>query len=238
MKPRSRWIVAATLVSLLLFLAWGCPAPLIYSSPALEARVVDEDTGQPLEGVIAVVHWQLRGGIHEDAVGELVVMEAVTDATGMFRFPAWGPKLRPLRSFLRLSGTPGFILFKRDYKESDNLHLPVRNVTMALAPRALPPPPWHGQTIMMKKFTGGLEEYARHLWFLDDTLDFAFFRERSNCTWQNIPHMLVAIHLEAERLRQANVRNKLRSLDAREGRNEPARKKCGSVKEFLRSYLK
>ncbi len=94
LRPQ-QWLRIASLVTLLLPLWVYACGPATSSSPALEARVVDEATGQPIEGVIAVAHWQLRGGIHEDAVGELVVMEAVTDATGTFRFPAWEPKLRP-----------------------------------------------------------------------------------------------------------------------------------------------
>jgi len=74
--------------------------PPVYSSLPITARVVDEDTSQPLEGVIVVVRWQLREAapVQTKEVGQIMVAEAVTNATGNFHVPAWGPK--PVGSFM------------------------------------------------------------------------------------------------------------------------------------------
>src|SRR2546422_4340820 len=64
-----------------------------YSAEAIEGSVADAETGRPLEGVIAVAHWQLKGGFEGGTpIGELQILEAVTDPNGRYSFPAWGPK--------------------------------------------------------------------------------------------------------------------------------------------------
>jgi hypothetical protein len=220
------------LITMLLPSAWACGLPLTYSAEAIEAWVVDEDTGQPLEGVIVVAHWQLEGGLHRDTVGELMVMETISDVKGRFYFPVWGPKLRGIKGYLGYKD-PELLLFKSGYSyvaASNRWNAPVDANSLRHSD-------WNDKTLTLKKFQGSLEEYAKELWFLDETIDFAFFRERSNCGWQKIPHLLVAMHLEAEKLHHANIPDKPRTLEAYEGRNEPERPKCGLVKEFLRSYL-
>ncbi len=236
MKRRYKWTVTPLCVLLLLWAARGCAAPLWYSSPALEARVVDDDTEQPLEGVIAVAHWELEGGgpFHEKTTGELVVLETVTNADGLFSFPAWGPKLRPFFGALKLSRSPRLALFKSGYTVA---HPPPEwSLSMDPAPRVLPLPHWHRTTIRMKKFAGSTEEYAKHLAFFDIALTFAF--EYDDCTWKQIPRTLVAIHLEEQRFKEQGIPTYWTPILNRGERAkwaEPSR--CGSVKEFLRSYL-
>src|SRR5215510_4957926 len=88
--------------------------PNTYSAEAIEAWVIDEETRQPLEGVIVVANWKLMGGMHPDVIGSLVLTETVTDARGRFSFPAWGPKPRPVTGYLdELS--PQLLLFKSAY---------------------------------------------------------------------------------------------------------------------------
>jgi hypothetical protein len=235
MKRRYKWIVTPLFVLLLLWAARGCAAPLWYSSPALEARVVDASTGQPMAGVIAVAHWELEGGLyHGRTTGQLVVLETVTNADGQFSFPAWGPKLRPFFGTLKLSSSPRLALFKSEYTVA---HPPPEwSLSMDPAPRVLPLPHWHHTNIQMKKFEGSFEEYAKHLGFLDDTLRFAF--QYDDCTWKQIPRILVALHLEEQRFKEQRIptyRTPLLNREERAKWAEPSR--CGSVKEFLRSYL-
>lgn len=64
--------------------------PEEYVFEPVKARIVDADTGQPIEGAIVIARW---GTIHNRYV--LKVAEAVTDANGQFNFPGWGPVKRP-----------------------------------------------------------------------------------------------------------------------------------------------
>jgi hypothetical protein len=204
------------------------PGPPTYSAEAIEAWVVDEDTGEPLEGVIVTANWELKGW-HTDLPGQMRVMETVTDATGRFSFPAWGPKPRPPEGYLSYKD-PQLLLFKSGYK-----YLGLANrLTVKINLSPLRCSDWHGQTIKLKKFEGSLEEYAKHLDFLDDYLEFAF--RHDDCSWKHIPRMLVAMHLEKMRFKEKGVPNYfLSSLENRAHSANAA--KCSSLLEFLRSYL-
>src|SRR5947209_3399798 len=85
-------IVRSTLlIALCILVLTGCYQ--IYSAEPITATVVDADTKEPLEGVVVVAHWEMKGGLEGGNVeGEVMIMEAVTDAQGKFHFPAWGPK--------------------------------------------------------------------------------------------------------------------------------------------------
>ena len=207
--------------------------PPTYSAEAIEAWVVDEETGQPLEGMIVVANWELMGGLHPGAVGSLMVMETVTDTNGRFSFPGWGPKARPSGKYLD-NHDPVLKLFKSGYAYGAFLNQLREKVNTDSLRRSR----WNGKTIKLKKFAGSLEEYAQHLRFLDDDLDFIL--RHGDCTWQQFPRMLVALHLEKLRFKEKGIQPYFlhSSLEERDNsQTEAARAKCGSIQESLRSYL-
>jgi hypothetical protein len=83
-----------------------------YESPGFRIRVVDKETGQPLEGVHALAEWQ-RYGLH-GRNGPLMAQEAVSGPDGWLTFPAWGP-VRGSASGLVINTDPGITLFKPGY---------------------------------------------------------------------------------------------------------------------------
>jgi hypothetical protein len=213
----------------------GFIPPPTYSAEAIEAWVVDEDTGQPLEGVIVVAHWELMGGLHPDTIGQLMVMEAVTDTNGRFHFPKWGPKLRPVSGFLH-NDDPQLILFKSGYHYS----ILANEVTSEVNTSSVRRSEWNQQTIKLKKFTNHLQEYGGNIHYIEENLRFAF--NSKSCEWKRIPRMLIALDQEKTRL--------LRMVDKKYETVEhagitywdksfsPANvQRCGLMKEFLRSYL-
>lgn len=85
-----------------------------YSADAIDSRVIDADTGEPLAGVNVVAEWVLKGGVESGEVtGYANVMETVTDKDGRFHFPAWGP-VTVKRGSVREAG-PALLLFKPGY---------------------------------------------------------------------------------------------------------------------------
>src|SRR5467141_845671 len=106
----------------------ACATTDAYSAKPITATVVDAETGQPLEGVNVIARWMLEEKRTGISVGDLDLMEAVTDKTGKFLFRAWEGKAPPIRTTpvsdtltvpyeTRLSsGSPEMIFFKGSYK--------------------------------------------------------------------------------------------------------------------------
>lgn len=134
-------------------------SPLYYSAEAIEAQVVDAETGKPIEGVVVTANWQL----YHSTVGgrvpgsQLMVMEAVTDKDGRFAFAVWGPKLA-LRGYLD-NHDPQLLLFKSGY-EYRRLTNEVSSKTNHNSVRRSQ---WDAKTIEMKKFKGTTEEWFKML---------------------------------------------------------------------------
>jgi hypothetical protein len=230
----SLWGTLLLLISSLFLHGCVLANPLMYAATSTEAWVKDADTGQPLEGVIVVAQWELRGGLHPDAVGSLMVMETVTDASGHFTFSAWGPRVAPLGTYIG-AGDPHLFFFKSDY---DPAYLS-NKVRSTIDRSLLRHSEWDGKTIPLKKFTGSLEEYAKRVGSLDDSLEFFAFRYQ-DCSWKQIPRMLVALHLEHKKFIEQGLRDSSdypSSIENRDSSYRVSHAKCGSIKEFLRSYL-
>jgi hypothetical protein len=90
-------------------------AQFFFSSDELSSTVLDGN-GKPVAGALVVVTWKLeQGRIHGYNYNMLHEAEVVTDAQGVFRVPAWGPKYAGL--FWSLGGSsPHAYVLKGGYK--------------------------------------------------------------------------------------------------------------------------
>jgi hypothetical protein len=118
--------------------------------------VVDADTKKHIEGVVVLADWRLSGlGPEGGTPGPLMRLEAVTDSSGAFHLPAWGPK--KLVGSEWFEGTdPDILLFKEGYGFQ-----PLREWFRPAG--QLPPPSknlltssYDGHTVEMRKFDGDL----------------------------------------------------------------------------------
>jgi len=87
--------------------------PLFYSAKETRARIVDEVTGQPIEGAVVVAQWILASIPERGPL--LHIAESVTDKNGEFVIPAWGPKPRRPFTFLK-AFSPELLIFKHGYQ--------------------------------------------------------------------------------------------------------------------------
>lgn len=228
MKKRNAAVILPLLCIVFCLPLTACAlGSLKYSAEPIEARVVDAETKQPIEGAIVVAHWALEGGMHWDRVGTLQVMEAVTDQNGQFSFPAWGP-IETSKGILT-DRDPELLLFKNGYEYRELWNFNASGDLERLR-SSMRRSDWNGKTIELRPFKGTAEEYARHLAFLKTSLGFAYNGE--NCEWRNVPHMLVAQHIEKRRLDEKDIFNTLQSIDRVAGQ-----KKCGSAQKFFQDYL-
>lgn len=206
--------------------------PATYAAEAIEARVVDAATKQPLEGVIVTANWELVGGFEGNTpVGQMKVLEAVTDKNGKFTFPAWGPEPRK-KGYLR-NRDPQLLLFKPSY-EYKRL---ANEVSSKISMESLRRSEWNGKTIELKKFKGTTEEHAKHISWLSTDMDriHDYARGAKTCTWKSTPQMLVALHKISFDFEKQNVR----PYGGRIHRIEdiPAHPECGSPKEYFKAFL-
>ncbi|MGX2032935.1 peptidase associated/transthyretin-like domain-containing protein [Methylocaldum gracile] len=224
-----------------------------YSAEPIQARVVDAETKQPLEDVNVVANWQLEGGLEGGTnLGQMMVMETVTDSAGQFSFPAWGPKAIPSGYPLEYQNArlkdmdPQLLLFKSGYK-----YLALYNRKTAEQMRGKGPSvrtsDWNGKTIEMRRFTGfkwNLEQYAGDLIHLNGFLEVVAILNpvelpRDHCKWKKIPLMILATYKQNEIFKAANITVPYWGLPLElydrllSDEKYYAEQGCGSVKGFL-----
>jgi len=146
----------------------GCSGAT-YSGPGWSARVIDMETGAPIEGAIVVLRWPLE--LYSGSfAGWLFVTEAVTDKDGIFTFPAWGPLEAPIDSGrqTRMSpNVPELSIFKstfqveRDDCCSDTSYL---NKEWGYGKGPTIRPSWAADRhFALTRFSGSARQYASYL---------------------------------------------------------------------------
>ena len=207
-----------------------------YTAEPIEAWVVDAETNQPLQDVIVVAHWQLKGGLEGgNRVGQMMVMETVTDAQGRFYFPGWGPKFRPLNGELK-TGSPELLLFKSGYEYS-GLENELNSKTMRGNLDSPLRSDWNGKTVKLERFKGEEKEYTEHIYWLSNAMygihDFA--SGAKTCTWKSTPLMLMALHKISYDFEKKNVH--LHGGRIHRIEDIPLYPKCGSPEEYFKEFL-
>lgn len=98
--------------------------PAEYSAKEIQGRIVDVNTGEPIEGAVVVAQWILRDIMRgrKDVSDRLNVLEAVTDKDGRFYIAGWGPKERPPLTYLE-NRDPEIWIFKLGYKSLSLLNI-------------------------------------------------------------------------------------------------------------------
>jgi len=224
MRIRSTALFVALGVAVL-----GSSYAFTYRAEAIEGRVVDAETGKPMEGVVVVAHWQLKGGLEGGtALQELKIFESVTDQNGRYSFPAWGPKFAVMGTLQ--SESPEILMFKQGYKFQRLLNQWHPDLDTSKSE-------WNGKTVKLERFSGPLEQYAQHLSELSSdlwTIGYAVGDHLGDyCGWKSFPNMLRALDKLDEkiiplRLGYDTVAARLR-LNDRKLRSAG----CGTVAEFL-----
>jgi hypothetical protein len=223
----------------------ACVTRLTYTAEPMEAKVIDADTKEPLEGVIVVANWQLETGTAGGnyPAGQLMVMEAVTDKAGKFSFPGFGPKT-VWDSFL-IDKDPELLLFKSGYN-----YLRLTNPydsTRELRTHSIRRSVWNGKSIELKPFKGPLAEYKRHFDDWNTDLDQIVSWNPKECNWKKLPEAILATERERKEIlaqahEQAGINpHTVGSLYQDILRNNDWFTKngglgCGSPKEFFQRY--
>ena len=229
--------ISLTLLLFILVYLQGCA--LWYSAEPIEGWVIDANTKQPLKDVIVIANWELvEGGFGGNVtVGQIMIMESVTDTNGRYSFLAWGPKI-PKKGHL-FTRDPQLLFFKNRYRLrnlQNAFHHEYRDPTLRKSE-------WNGKTIELEKFKGSLEEYAEHIDFIEDTIYGILFHRHSDkedCNWKKTPYILMNLNdlgflFESKRIKLKGWRAGQRIRKITDIPNSPH---CGSIEEFFRAYVK
>jgi len=173
----------------------ACADPY-YTIAPIEAWVVDADTGAPIEGAVVTANWQLVGLSFDTGgrkLGQLEVMETVTDKNGRFHFPGFS-KVNLSGNVLR-EEDPQILVFKPGYRymrwTSD---YPIGKEEQQGTYRKSGV---NGQKLRMQRMDSVPKKAAANVAFLTDYL--AVLAQGGNA--QRIPAMLRALVCERRRLR-------------------------------------
>jgi len=228
-SPRSTGPLVALGIALLL-------APLssyafIYNAEAVEGWVAD-GTGKPIEGVIVVAHWQLKGGLEGGTpIDELKILETVTDRNGRYFFPAWGPKFALSGFFGRLgSESPEILMYKQGYKFQRLINYWYRG-------RDTSKSEWDKKTVKLERFAGTLKEYSQDLWQLNNDLWTTGYgvgeRLGDFCGWKSFPQMLRAMDKLDGEFKPLRLVEPTVTATLRENERRLRAAGCGSVSDLL-----
>ncbi len=166
--------------------------PLWYSAKPIRGLVVDAATGQPLEGVVIVAQWVLHTPAGSGP--RLEVLETVTDASGAYQFPGWGPKPNPRPfSSMTMFKAPGVAFFKPGYR-------PFFASNQYSSNEAVRESDWDGQTVRLERAPTMDAQLVRAIDILQGDLDWD---GQQMLTWQQVPRMTLAILEERKRVPRA-----------------------------------
>jgi hypothetical protein len=207
---------------------------LSYSAKPISLVVVDAETKQPIEGVIALVVWQLQ---NSNGGGEVIWFfeEAVGDKQGRVMFPGWGPKVvRQTIGELKMRlgpDQPTIYLFKSGHPFGV---LSNEWESWMLGNSAWTGDPvrasyWNGKTIELRKFEGTKYQYVDSL--ARDAVGLPF----QGCRWANIPRFTAALISE-----QGDRKSKFMGLPTIESLKASAQNSpgCPMPDKLLAPYLR
>jgi hypothetical protein len=248
---KSMWRVPLILAELsLLGTATACLAdPAVYAAKEIRGELVDDVSGEALEGVIAVAQWQLvreviPGVINKSYGDSLKIVEVVSGKDGRFVFPGWGPIARPTLFHLE-NEDPSIVFFKPGYYT----RTVANEVLTSYSRDSVRVSQWDGKTIRLRKFTGqpqefveqdgrfrdqrkvdgSLEEYASGINDIQASMNWM----KANDDWKNFPRMVAALGRERDRLEAAGLKPKyqIRRASVLHGG-------AGAVDQFLKAHEK
>ena len=200
----------------------NCHAVISYSAEPIEGWVVDAETGSPLQDVIVLANWELRGGMERQILGELTILEARSNRNGRFVFPGWGPKTVSEESARLWDEDPQLHFIKSGYKyrsiQNETIVGPVNTEKSVRSSR------WNGKRIAMERLKEGS---------LDAVADFYMSDIRrlvgsgKGCEWKEMPLTVAYLLREGRRLKSLGL-----DVYVFDPRNFSNQDRCGSAAKW------
>jgi len=216
--------ILATLAVLLIAVVAGCDwyGTRSFSADAITAYVVDADTGEPVAGANVLATWVMKSGLENNTTNYAMVMEAVSDASGKFTFPAWGPKSVSVRGQIT-DLAPLITIFKSGYKLGGGANRLDKPAPFHMTSD------WDGKTFKLNRFEGTADQYADYLetYLIGDVESLL----RNGCHAMSFLQFLRALDLLSRELKTKQVHTRL--TDA-QSLSDSFANRCGPVVQQIR----
>jgi hypothetical protein len=206
---------------------------LEYSAEAIRGRVIDVKSKQPVEGVVVVAIWELRGGLEGgNILGAVQVLESVTDREGHYHFSAWGPLKYTGRGTLDQTA-PALVFFRKGYQAT------ARSNTDPHLHGIRPPygriSRWDGRTIELEALERNVEATDRNWRTLRGNLLFVDI-EPKRCEWKRVPRLILEMMAHAKETGSENSYTRALGHDLFANDDYYKNIGCGSPTDFFRNF--
>jgi len=181
------------IVMVLAFLLYVFMWPPFYFAKSIDAQVVENETGKPVDGVNVLAIWILENGFPEAGPRDILkVEEAFTDQNGKFHLDKWGPRFKFI-DYLR-SYSPLLILYDNNHKmemlENHGIDGQPRKVVRESD--------WNQKQIQMKRNSSIKDRLSSAE---EATNQLKMYLRLGNCdSWKGAQKMMLAIVNERESL--------------------------------------
>jgi hypothetical protein len=210
------------------FLESACALPAAnYSARPTTGTVVDASTKEPIAGAVVIAEWILQGGMEHSRVGTFKIFEAVTDKTGRFEIPGWGPEPAAANGVLDRYD-PVIRILKPGYAPGGGLNpAPVPIGERA----AMQDHSWTSkyETFELARFTGSAVAYQGK-WEAIAGLLYDVLNNGSGCDWKRIPRTV--------RMIEDQTKHPLAGVGSHQvsAKQLMERKQCAPFDDFVRAY--
>jgi len=215
------------LMLVMLGLLTGCTSlPRFYSGEEVHGWVIDSETKEPIKDVVVVIFWRLEGGFpHTDDTANVHIEETLTDESGYYSFPEWGPEFTVDGRLSESAPRLKYYKFGYDTKSYANTISGNPNPDNSVSEHS-------GKKIELIKFTGSLEEYPKVLGSFYTFLSLGHYRETLRCQWVKVPIFTSEVIKAEQYFKQKNIYSSLPHLGSLSA------PECNNPEEILKEYLK
>jgi hypothetical protein len=211
------------------------------SADPIDSRVVDVETGAPIEGAVVLAYWELHpGSLSGDArpCGAANVEDTVTDKDGNFHLPGWGPTMAACRGEMR-QGNPHLTVFKPGYYFIDvPTGIPDTKSVLSTGP-------WRDGPLPLKVIHDDdprkqAVSEIRDLDSLETSMTDFIERMPAQCNWKKMPNMLRALVLQRQAIKKIGygLLGMTDMLIANDKWYQQQAPQCGSPKVFIEELTK
>jgi len=193
-----------------------------FSADAITAYVVDADTGEPIAGANVLATWVMKSGLENNTTNYAMVMEAVSDSSGKFTFPAWGPKNVSARGQIT-DLAPLITIFKSGYRLGGGANRIDKPAPFHMSSE------WDGKTFKLNRFEGTADQYTDYLesYLIGDIESLL----RNGCHAMSFLQFLRALDVLSKELRTQQVH---RRLPDAQSLSDSFANRCGPIAQYIR----